>query len=399
MTALAVLGSRLPPALGSIRFRIAVLTAGALLVIGGILVGAVQVAIAASLDGERELRDLSRPGFVAGEDGRLLRTDTLVVADAQDLERAANASTLRTIRDVSLAALGGLFLVSLAVAWFVAGRVLRPLDRIAAAAAGIDASTLTRRVALDGPDHELKRLGGAIDGMLARLDSAFALQRRYVADAAHELRNPLAVIRTNLDVALAGETARPDVLRSHAGVALRATDRMAGVVSDLLAVSRLEAPGSRNRKVDLAEVAAEAGDELDALAAERGLRIERRLAPGLQVAGDRDAFKRAFANLLDNAVRLAPEGSCIELAGVRANGWIEISVTDEGPGLDPEDQQRVFERFWRGDRSRPGSGLGLALVKQVAESHGGRARVSSSPAGGSIFAIAVPAGQPARETG
>jgi signal transduction histidine kinase len=116
------------------------------------------------------------------------------------------------------------------------------------------------------------------------------------------------------------------------------------------------------------------------------------------VAGDRDAFKRAFANLLDNAVRLAPEGSRIELAGVRANGWIEVSVSDEGPGLDPEDRQRVFDRFWRGDRSRPGSGLGLALVKQVAESHGGRARVSPSPAGGSIFAIAVPAGQPARQS-
>jgi signal transduction histidine kinase len=386
----AVLGSRLPPQLRSVRFRIAVLTAAALLAIAGVLVAALHFSISATLDGEQRLSDIYRPGLVAAEDGRLLRTDSLVVADARDLERAANADTLRTIRNVSVASLGGLFVISLVVAWLVAGRALRPIDRITDTARDIEAASLSRRLAFDGPDHEVKRLADAFDGMLARLDSAFATQRRYVAEASHDLRNPLAVIRTNLDVALAEEDAPADVLRSHAGVALRATDRMAGVVGDLLAVSRLEAPGSRARHVDLAEIAGEVSGELEALAELRGLRIERRLNLPLRVAGDREALKRAIANLLDNAVRLAPEGSRIELAGARSNGWVTISVTDEGPGIDPEDQAHVFDRFWRGDRSLPGGGLGLALVKQVADSHGGRASVRSAKNGGSIFEIVLP---------
>jgi signal transduction histidine kinase len=386
----AVLGSRLPAAFGSVRFRIAVLTAAALFAVGGVLVAALHFGISAAVGGEQQLSDLYGPSLVAGEDGRLQTTDTVVVADAAVLERAANAHTLRTIRNVSLAALGGLFLVSLAVAWLVAGRVLRPLDRIAELAGGIEAASLSRRVALEGPDHELKRLADAFDGMLARLDSAFAMQRRYVAEASHDLRNPLAVIRTNLDVALAEEDATAEVLRSHAGVALRASDRMAGVVGDLLAVSRLDAPGSLSRQVDLAEVAAEVSDELDALAALRRLRLERRLDLVLRVAGDREALKRAIANLVDNAVRLAPEGTLIELAGVRSNGWVVISVTDEGPGIDPADQPHVFDRFWRGEGSRPGGGLGLALVKQVAESHGGHVSVRSA-GDGSTFELVIPA--------
>jgi signal transduction histidine kinase len=391
MSRLAVLGSRLPEGLGSIRFRIAILTAGALFAIAAIFVGALHFGISATLDDEQGLGELSQPGLVVAEDGTVVATDRVVVAQMDELEQAADAHALRKLRDVALASLGGLFLVSLAVAWVVAGRVLRPVDRMTAAAEGIDASSLSRRLAFDGPEHELKQLGDAFDGMLARLDSAFAAQRRYVAEASHELRNPLAVIRTNLDVALAEPDASADVLRSHAGIALRASDRMAGVIGDLLAVARLEAPGSRARDVDLAEIAAEVGDELEALAALRELRIERRIAPGLRVAGNREALKRALANMLDNAVRLAPEGSRIELAGSQANGWVSITVTDEGPGIDPEDRPHVFDRFWHGDGSRPGSGLGLAVVKQVADSHGGRVSDRPSPAGGSRFELAVPA--------
>src|SRR6185436_17503813 len=112
----------------------------------------------AALDDEQGLARFSQPGLLATEDGQLLRTDTLVVAEAAELERATNAETLRKIRDISLVSLGGLFIVSLGVAWVVAGRMLRPVDTMTAAAQGIDASSLSRRLALDGPDHELKQL-------------------------------------------------------------------------------------------------------------------------------------------------------------------------------------------------------------------------------------------------
>ncbi len=230
--------------------------------------------------------------------------------------------------------------------------------------------------------------------MLARIDAAFAAQHQFLADASHELRNPLAIIRTNADVALAEPDPLPDDLRQAMVVVKRASDRMARLVDDLLALARREAPTFANEPVDLGRAVAEGSEDFLVAAETRGIVLDRAIAPGVVVMGDQDALKRAVANLLENAVRLAPANSRIRLAVGSERGFAWIAVSDEGPGIAPEHQPRVFDRFWRSDKARSradgGTGLGLSIVRQIARSHGGDVQLQSKLGLGSTFTIWLP---------
>jgi signal transduction histidine kinase len=234
--------------------------------------------------------------------------------------------------------------------------------------------------------------------MLARLDAAFDAQRQFTADASHELRNPLAIIRTNVDVALTDPRSDPDDLRHTLVVVNRASDRMARLVDDLLALARRQEPTLEHEQVDLGVAVSEASDDFVVPAAARNIVLDRAIGPGVVVTGDRDALKRAVANLLENAVRLAPAGSRIRLATGSEGDRAWIAVADEGPGISPEDQPHVFDRFWRADKARSradgGTGLGLAIVRQIAESHGGHIRLQSKVGVGSSFVIWLPVTAP-----
>jgi signal transduction histidine kinase len=270
--------------------------------------------------------------------------------------------------------------------------VLRPVGRITRAAQRIQATNLSERIGLDGPQDELKTLADTFDAMLDRLDTSFTAQRQFVADASHELRNPLAVIRTNADVAL--QEPVPDEVRTRLEAVRRASERMRRLVDDLLALARLELSGGARSEVDLAALVDEVRGELDALARAHGLELEASAEGDLRVVADRDAVKRALANLLDNAFRHSPDGVPVRLAAERRNGWAVLSVADGGTGLTPDEQQLVFERFWRSDASRSresgGAGLGLAIVRRIAESHGGEVGVTSSPGAGATFELRLP---------
>jgi signal transduction histidine kinase len=316
------------------------------------------------------------------------------VVDAQEIEKLINAATLAKVRDFSLKALGVMFVASLGVGWVIAGRVLAPIERITSVAREIQATDLSRRIELGGPEDELRRLADTFDAMLARLDAAFAAQRQFLADASHELRNPLAIIRTNLDVALADPDADPEELRQSLVVIQRASDRMSHLVDDLLALARGQALEVRSETVDLGAAVADASDELFLSAKRRDITLDRTIVPRVVVSGDHDALKRAVSNLLENAVRYAPPGSRVRLAvgSERSRAW--VSVSDEGPGLAPEDQRRVFDRFWRADKGRSraegGTGLGLAIVRQIVNSHGGEVQLQSKVGVGSTFTIWLP---------
>ena len=199
-------------------------------------------------------------------------------------------------------------MASLAVGWVIAGRVLAPIAHITSVAREIQARELSRRIELDGPDDELKRLADTFDSMLARLDLAFASQRRFVADASHELRTPLAIIKANLDLALTDAEATDESRATAAAVIKRAIDRMARLTDDLLALARLDAPASGREPVPLAALLEDAREEFAAAAAARAVELETAVVPGRIVQGDRDVLKRAVTNLLDNAVRVAPGG-------------------------------------------------------------------------------------------
>jgi signal transduction histidine kinase len=321
----------------------------------------------------------------------------------REAERLINAEILDKLRFYMFGALGALFVASLGVGWVVAGRVLAPIGRITAVARDIQATDLSRRIQLPGPEDELKQLADTFDAMLARLDAAFAAQRQFVADASHELRNPLAIIRTNVDVALGDPDASPDELRQTIATVKRAGDRMTLLVDDLLALARRQQPTLEHEPVDLGAAVAEASDDFVVSAETRDIVLDRAIAPGVVVTGDREALKRVVANLLDNAVRLAPAGSRIRLATGSEGNRAWIAVADEGPGISLEDQPRVFDRFWRADKARAradgGTGLGLAIVRQLVESHGGEVRLHSKVGVGSSFVVWLPITRPSVDGG
>jgi signal transduction histidine kinase len=370
---------RLPEWARSIRFRYTLLYSAVLFGLAAVVVAAIYLVLLMSLR--------SQP-VSAGRGPFCRYGECIRLVSLSEFERLVNTRTLARLRNYSFGALGVLFVASLGVGWVVAGRVLRPIGRITSVAREIQATDLSRRIELPGPDDELKQLADTFDAMLARLDAAFAAQRQFVADASHELRNPLAIIRTNVDVALADPRADPDDLRHTIAVVKRASDRMARLVDDLLALARRQEPTVEHELLDLGAAVAEASDDFMVPAAAREIVL------GVVVTGDRDALKRAVANLLENAVRLAPQGSRIRLAtgSEGASAW--IAVADEGPGIAPEDQPHVFDRFWRADKGRAradgGTGLGLAIVRQIAESHGGQIRLQSKPGVGSSFVIWLP---------
>ena len=274
--------------------------------------------------------------------------------------------------------------VAAGLAAFVATAVLRPVRRLTRAAETITATgNLTERVVVGG-DDELGRLATRFNGMLAALEESVGRQRRLVADASHELRTPLTAARTNVDLVREGklpdEEVRPAL--DEASVEL---DSLTSLVSDLVELARGE-----ERKLRLEDVAL---DDLVSSAVERakarapGATFVMSLAP-VHVRVDPVLVERAVGNLLDNAVKYSPPGAPIEVS-VREG---EVVVADHGPGIAEEDLPRIFDRFYRAAaaRAKPGAGLGLAIVREAAEAHGGAATAESN-AGGARFTLSLPA--------
>jgi heavy metal sensor kinase len=373
----------------SIRFRYTLLYSAVLFGLAVLVVGAIYLILWFSL------RDQTMPIINSRiYDQYTGNSFSIDIVTARAFERLVHQQTLEKLRTFSFDAIIVLFFASLVVGWVIAGRVLAPIGRITSVAREIQATDLSRRIRLQGPDDELKQLADTFDAMLARLDAAFSAQQRFLADASHELRNPLAIIRTNADIALSDPDPHPEDLREAMMVVKRASDRMARLVDDLLALARREAPTLANEPVDLGRAVTEASEEFLAPAEARGIVLDRAIAPGIVVMGDQDALKRAVANLVENAVRLAPADSRIRLAVGSERGQAWVAVSDEGPGIATEDQPKVFERFWRADRARSradgGTGLGLSIVRQIAQTHGGDVQLQSKLGVGSTFTIWLP---------
>jgi signal transduction histidine kinase len=392
----------------SIRFRLTVLYSVLLFALAGTALAVTYVAVERSTDPKPITQRYQAELVKRRADGRETTVGTIEVAAVEEVESEVNLRTLQALRRYSAVALGGLFLASLGIGWVLSGRALRPVGAITRTAREIQATDLSRRINLGGARDELHDLAGTIDSMLDRLEAAFAAQRQLIDDASHELRTPLAIIRANLDATLApaaADEATPaatDAERERAVAVIdRATVRMSRLVEDLLATARRDAEGFVDASVDLAEIGREAVDEFGALAAGRGVSIENTVGAGLVVIGDRDALRRAAANLLSNAVRLAPAGSVVRVGAGRDSGWRWLAVRDQGPGIAEADRERVFDRFWRGaDHSGDGqrrTGLGLAIVRQIVESHGGRVALHSAIGRGSTFVMWLPAADRAED--
>ena len=391
---LVQLADALPDWVGSVRFRLTALYSLVLFALAAFMVAGLYAVLATRLNDEKVYRTYQVTRLEQVPGGVVL-TPTQVRAEYRSVEQLANARALNLLRTYSLSALVLLFLASLIVGWIVAGRVLAPIGRITAVARDISGSDLSRRIALHGPPDELKELADTFDAMLTRLDDAFDSQQRFIQETSHELRNPLAVIRTNLEVALADPGASAGDLRATAELVERTASRMSRLVDDLLVYARRGAPAHDVAPVDLAPLVVESEEEFLAPAGARDLALVVTAPPGTWVRGDRIALRRALANLLTNAVRLAPEGSTVSVGTGVHEGRAWLSVADEGPGIAPEDRAKVFQRFWRGPqasaREDGRSGLGLAIVEQIARDHGGSVELTESAPGGSVFTLWLPA--------
>ncbi|MEM9714777.1 MAG: HAMP domain-containing sensor histidine kinase [Actinomycetota bacterium] len=366
----------------SARGRMALTWSVLVVVAAAALLLVINVALAQALAD----RPVSRQVLTVRQDGPNLVLGSEEIQVVDGVERAVNQRTLSNIRRVSVAAVVGLFPISLAIGWVVAARGLHPVDRITGVARDIEATDLTRRIRLTGPDDELKRLADTFDAMLDRICEGIDEQRAFVQNASHELRTPLAVATTNLDVALRDPD--PDGVRQRATVARRSLGRLATLVDDLFFFARQQAEDVEPEPVDIDRLVDNVAEDFVESARRRGMSIRREGRSEAVLELDRDAMARALANLVDNAVRLAPAGSVITVGAGRLDGWVWMGVRDQGPGLSESDRPLVWQRFWRS--SDGGTGLGLAIVRQTVEGHQGRVGLSSELGVGSSFLIWLP---------
>lgn len=382
-----------PPIFQSIRFRLSLTYALAVFVGGTVLIGGLYMWQVRQLD--EPVLFLGRVELlhpVTGQPVEILLTDGDPRQEAMQIfEYNAYLLALDNLKKASLAGLGILFFVAFGTGWLLAGSALRPVHRMTMVAREITATDLSRRIGLPGPEDEMKSLADTFDEMLDRLQVGFEDQRRFVQDASHELRNPLAVARTNLELALTDPNASADDFRSSAEIAMRSTERMTDLVDDLLVQARSGMPEVTRADVDLVALGQDVVDEFSGSAGQRNLSLQlvAPMAP-LVVKGDGSALRRAVSNLVANAARIAPVGTTVSVSVARGDHCAVVSVLDEGPGISEADQGQIFKRFWRGESSSGGTGLGLSIVKQIVERHGGTVAVQSAVGSGSIFTIKLP---------
>ncbi len=284
----------------------------------------------------------------------------------------------------------------------LARRLTQPLEQMAHAARGIGEESLDARIAVAAPDAEIQDVTQVLNEMLERLQAAFDAQqalinsqRRFVADASHELRSPLSNLRGTVEVALR-RPRTPEDYRETLQVSLAEIERLSRLVTALLTLSRADAGGQTRpfEACDVGEIAARSVAAHTARAEENQVRLSLDCAENIGVMGDADRLREVIDNLLDNALRYAPQSSHVAVVVARDAENCRLIVEDCGPGLGADEVERVFDRFYRADSSRDrksgGMGLGLAIVKAIVQSHGGSVSARNRDAGGASFVVRLP---------
>jgi signal transduction histidine kinase len=273
--------------------------------------------------------------------------------------------------------------------------MLTPVDRVSSLASRISHTNLKERIEHRGPEDEVKRLADTFDSMLERLESAFESQKQFVQDASHELRTPIAIAQTNIEVLEMERRATKEDYKQLVGILKQSLQRMNDINNNLLLLSEGTPSQSRWAGVDVISLLSEVYGEIRAEAKATGINLEwQPTDSNLSVRGDVMQLKQAMINLIDNAIKYNRPGGSVKLS-TRADGQsVIIEVSDTGIGISAEDLPHVFERFFRVDKSRSrengGSGLGLAIVKKIVEDHGGTVSTESAVGEGSTFRISLP---------
>ena len=287
---------------------------------------------------------------------------------------------------VVCAAGGGYLLVHLA---------LRPVERMSQTAEQISVQNLDARLPVAATGDALQRLSMSLNHMLTRLRDSVQTSRRFLADASHDLRTPLTVIKGELQEIVGNETA-PREMRERIGSVLEEVARLEHLVSGLLVLSRLDAGDARREwaDVNLGELAASTVEQMRLVAEDRGIQLQSSTLPPVTVRGDRGRLKQVIVNLLDNAIKFTPRGGVVSLRTQQRDGYGLLEVSDTGIGIPADALPHVFDRFYRVDEARSradgGAGLGLSIVRSICSAHGGEIEVDSAPGSGSCFRLKFP---------
>jgi signal transduction histidine kinase len=390
----------------SMRFRLTVLYGGLFLVAGIGLLAITYVLVdhstttALFVDNKNGERVAVRGGQLGSSTrSPQLKTGTPSPEQLQVARQLAAQATAQHSHDLhqlvtqSAIALGVMAVLAVVLGWLVAGRVLRPLRTMATATQQITERNLHERLALSGPNDEVKHLADTIDGLLARLDNAFQAQRRFVANASHELRTPLTFDRALLEVALADPEASSKELRATLEELLASGEQQERLIEALLTLASSERGLDRREPVDLAAAAEQALLSIGPEAARQGLQVTSSIevAP---LTGNRALVERMIANLIENAVRYNVPGGSVDLRTECQDGSAVLTVTNSGLSVSRDDVDRLFQPFQRLGNDRTthpgGHGLGLSIVRAVVTAHDAGLKIQLRPSGGLIVKIVFP---------
>ncbi|MEV6110025.1 HAMP domain-containing sensor histidine kinase [Streptomyces sp. NPDC051940] len=367
----------------TVRLRLTVLYGGLFLLSGVALLGITYVLVASS-SGVRVLST----NHIPGPEALPQPPDEVTMASMQARAEADRALRLQLLLSRSAIALALMSTVSVALGWLMAGRALRPVRTMADKARRISERNLHERLAVAGPDDELKELGDTFDGLLGRLDTAFGAQKRFVANASHELRTPLTLQRAMIEVTLADPAADAATLRKLCERLLATGEEQEELIEALLTLASSQRGLEHRAPVDLADVA---GDVL--LGSPPGgpeVTATLRAAP---VSGDARLLERLVTNLVDNARRHNVPGGWVRLTTAAVGGRLVLRVVNSGPAVDGADVDRLFQPFQRGEprAARPeGHGLGLSIVAAIAEAHEADVKAVPRPRGGLDVTVRFP---------
>jgi len=273
---------------------------------------------------------------------------------------------------------------------------LRPVEEIRQKAAQITSRNLSERLPVVHTGDELERLATDLNRMIARLEESFQQINRFSADASHELRTPLTVLQGELEAIAQKGHNLPEDVRDTIGSALEETQRLAKIVENLLAISRLEAGEARVQPVrlDFAELARTTADQMKLLAEEKRISLTSDGSEPVEVEADPSRLKQVVVNLLDNAIKYTPEGGNVSISVTRRDHRAILEVADTGLGISANDLPHIFDRFYRADKARSrqmgGTGLGLSIVRSICQAHGGQVTVNSAEGRGSRFRVELP---------
>ena len=379
----------------TVRARLTLLNTGLFAVCGAIVV-AVSYILVAQLGAPQRG---SPSGGIAASFLAQCRSERLLAQPDKGILAKCNAAlqlqgaqhqrdlTLSHLLEYSLITVGVVIALAAILCWIAAGRALRPVHRITAAARAASEHNLSARVAARGPHDELRELAETFDDMLSRLQAAFEGQQRFIANASHELRTPLAVMGATVDVVADNPDSTPEDFRGMAADIRAAVDHAEHLIGALLILARNDRGLTTHEQVDLATAAE---DVLDTAGA-GDLRVHATLEPAV-ISGDAVLVEHLIANLVDNAVRYNAAAGDIWIATGSAAGASRLTVANTGPVIRPEDAERIFQPFERlsNRTSHDGFGLGLTIVASIAQVHGGTVAAEPRDGGGLSVTITIP---------